>query len=92
MTQQCIPVVMVANHLFHCASKRATIILKQDHQRTTKIARRLKHTLYKKQLKEFGLFSMEKRRSSEDVIANFYFLMGDYSEDISRFLSEVYSK
>lgn len=78
MTQQCIPVVMVANHLFHCTSKRAAIISKQDHQRTTRMARRLKHTLlYNKQLKEFGLFSMEKRRSREDVITNFYFLMGE---------------
>lgn len=47
--------------------------------------------LYKK-VKEFGLFSMEKGRSREDLAAEFYFLMGDYSEDITRLLSEVYSK
>lgn len=35
---------------------------------------------------------MEKRRSREDIIADFYFLMGDYSEDITRLLSEVHSK
>ena len=58
--------------------KRHDKILKQGHQRDTKIVRRLKDTLYKK-LKEFGLFSTEKRRSREDLIADFYFLMGDYS-------------
>lgn len=31
------------------------------------MVRRLKHTLYKQKVKEFGLFSMEKRPSRKDV-------------------------
>lgn len=31
------------------------------------MVRRLKHTLYKQKVKEFGLFSMEKRPCREDV-------------------------
>lgn len=55
------------------------------------MVRRWKHTSYKK-LKEFGLFSMKKRRYRENLAADFYFFMGDYSKDITSLLSEVYSK
>lgn len=72
--------------------KKDKKILKQDQPKVTKMVRRSKYMLFKKQLKVFGLFSMEKGRSREDLNADLYSLMRDYSDDITRLLSEVYSK
>ena len=54
--------------------KKQDKILKKDHQRATTMVRRPKHTLYKRKLKEFGLFSMEKRKSRENLITDLLLL------------------
>lgn len=46
----------------------------------------LKHLSYKEKLKEVELFTLEKRRVSEDLINVYKYLMGGRKADRTRFL------
>jgi len=47
---------------------------------TTKIMKGIKHLFYEARLTELGLFTLEKRRLWEDLVAVFRYLKGTYKK------------
>ena len=82
-------------HLEHCVQvwspqyRKDRELLERVQGRATKMIRGLEHLPYGDSLRELSLFSLEKRRLRDDLIAAFWYLKGVYKQEGSQLFRRV---
>ena len=64
-------------------------LLERVQRRATEMIRGLEHLSYEDRLRELGLFSLEKRRLWDDIIAAFQYLKGAYKQEGSQLFTRM---
>ena len=64
-------------------------LLEGIQKRAMKMIQGLEHLSYEDRLRELGLFSLEKRRLRDDLIAAFQYLKGAYKQEGSQLFLRV---